>query len=99
MSVFDAIREVLPFGAKPATNGHVPDWRDSLLDRMIEAQSIQELELRDRAENWELIGTTGGRGLELTRQWLRDATTLARLFYLANPLINRAVELQKVYVW
>lgn len=54
-----------------------------------------ELALEDRG--WVQMGIAGE--LEFSRSGLERIVELARLMYRANPLINRGVELQKLYVW
>ncbi len=59
-------------------------------------ESIAELEQDNRG--WLLIDTLGQQ-LQFTRQGLSEIAASARLNYLANPLIRRAVNVRMFYTW
>jgi len=60
-------------------------------------ERLAELELALEDSSWNRLVTEGNR--ELSRDGLRVIMSRARLFFLKNPLINRAVTLQACYVW
>ena len=60
-------------------------------------ERIAELEFAVEDEGW--IRQGGGCNYELTRDHLVRIVARARLFFLHNPLINRAVNLQADYVF
>jgi len=61
-------------------------------------ERLAELELAIEDTGWErLTGVDGDR--ELSRDALRKIARQARLAFLKNPLVNRAVTLQAYYVW
>lgn len=60
-------------------------------------ESMYELERELAQEGWQAMGRQ--MDAELSRQGLRALSTLARIMFLRNPLINRAVVLQSIYVW
>lgn len=59
-------------------------------------ERIAELELDDRG--WEPLDY-GDTRREFTRDYLKRIIYRSRLFFLSNPLVNRAVTLQSFYVW
>lgn len=61
-------------------------------------ERIAELELAAEDKGWNRIADTSGV-LEFSRAGLSAIVRMARLMYLKNPYIKRAVELQKFYVW
>lgn len=71
------------------------DWRDAEIELLRE--SILELEMGYAESGWTRLNPD--TSMEFSREGLREITRLARLMYLKNPLINRAVEVQKFYVW
>lgn len=60
-------------------------------------ERLAELELALEDVNWARLVNEGNR--ELSRDGLKRIMAMARLFFLKNPLINRAVTLQACYVW
>ena len=98
--MFDAIRlaEVdMLFGeSRPAVAVSRPLFSESA--RMTPLQErMAELELALEDRNWLRLAAETNR--EFSRQGLRAIMMLSRLFYLKNPLINRAVEIKALYVW
>lgn len=66
-------------------------------DAKVAKESIADLELALEDTGWREMSTGGD--WNLTRNGLRKMIALARLMYLANPLIRRAVTVQELYVW
>lgn len=60
-------------------------------------ERITELELDLEDAGW--IRLSFESDMEFSRDGLRRIAALSRLFFLKNPLINRAVTLQSMYVW
>jgi hypothetical protein len=60
-------------------------------------ERIAELELGLEDAGW--IRMNFESEMEFSRAGLQRITALSRLFFLKNPLINRAVTLQSMYVW
>lgn len=60
-------------------------------------ERIAELELASEDLGWLRLGGEGTT--EFTREFLRQTCQLARVMYLKNPLIRRAVDLQAQYVF
>lgn len=60
-------------------------------------ESIAELELAMEDEGWRRLGMEGER--EFSRSGLDKIIALARIMYLKNPLIQRAVEIRAFYIW
>lgn len=60
-------------------------------------ETIAELELALEDVGWYKL--TFNADQEFSREGLRKIMSLARLFYLKNPIINRCVEVQALYVW
>lgn len=58
---------------------------------------IRELELQLLDDGWRPIAAGSSRGFD--RDALDRLVDLARVSYLKNPLINRAVEIGALYVW
>jgi hypothetical protein len=65
------------------------------LDMMREAIGSLELQLED--QGWNRLGFE--TEMEFSRAGLTRICALSRLFFLKNPLVNRAVTLQSMYVW
>ena len=65
------------------------------LDDLTERLSELELALED--VNWERLSWQTGQ--EFSRAGLQKIIDLSRLAFLKNPLVNRAVSLQAMYVW
>lgn len=72
--------------------GDARDWQISLLQ-----EKLSELELAVDDIGW-LRMSSGGPD-DFTRDGLRQITEQARLFTAKNPLVNRAVTLQSMYVF
>ncbi|MEW6223182.1 MAG: hypothetical protein AB1627_00995 [Chloroflexota bacterium] len=60
-------------------------------------ERLAELELALEDTDWIRLSLEGAT--EFSRDGLSKIITLARLAYLKNPLINRAVNVQAFYVW
>lgn len=60
-------------------------------------ERIAELEFATEDFGWQRLG--GELGYEFSRDFLRRLVARSRLFFLQNPLINRAVTLQSDYVF
>ncbi len=60
-------------------------------------ERLAELELALEDADWTRLSFETGR--EFSREGLQRIISLSRLFFLKNPLINRAVSLQAMYVW
>jgi len=60
-------------------------------------ESVAQLELQLEDEGWRQIAA--GSEYEFSPSGLRKIMQLSRLMFLKNPLINRAVTLQAMYVW
>jgi hypothetical protein len=58
---------------------------------------IADLESRLQEEGWQRLGDQNGR--EFSRDALDRIVELARIHYLKNPLVKRAVEVGALYVW
>jgi hypothetical protein len=61
-------------------------------------ERLAELELALEDQGWRQLGGAH-QAHEFSRQGLRTMTRLARLYWLKNPLIKRAVEIQQTYVF
>lgn len=80
------------------TNGTALSQYEDTVELLQERITELELALHDGdGLGWSKIG--GGSSREFSRDAIRRIAALARLFYLANPLINRAVSLQAQYVF
>jgi hypothetical protein len=99
MAVLDSIREVLigngngdriPKGVQEQLN------TASIMNEILQ-ENIQRLEMQLEDEGWRPI--SGELEQEFTRHGLDLLTDLARAMYIANPLINRAVNVTGYYVW
>ena len=60
-------------------------------------ERIAELEFAIEDQNWERLG--GYKGRELSKSFLDELNQTARMFWLKNPLIRRAVLTQTQYVF
>lgn len=60
-------------------------------------ESLAQLELQLEDEGWRQMA--GGGEHEFSPSGLRKIMQLSRLMFLKNPLINRAVTIQAMYVW
>jgi len=60
-------------------------------------ESLQALELALEDSGWVRLGMEGER--EFSREGLDRIVQIARYSYLKNPLINRGVEVQRLYVF
>jgi hypothetical protein len=70
------------------------DRSDATIELLQEAFAELEMELD---EGWTRLA--GGNANEFTRTGLRKLIGLARVMYLKNPLIQRAVNVQAFYTW
>ena len=74
---------------------------------IIQTQSLalsllqERLDTLERAlpisSGWEIL--SGSSGNDFTRDKLQTIADLAKVYYLKNPLIKRAVDIQTLYVW
>ena len=55
------------------------------------------IELEQATDGWDVLGGEGTA--DFSRDFLRKITALSRLMFLKNPLVNRAVSVQAVYVF
>lgn len=83
MSILDSL-----FGQREATGGEVVDVLES---------RIADLELALEDRGWQQM--TMSAAFEFSRHGLGIIVELARAMYIKNPLINRGVEVKKLYVW
>lgn len=60
-------------------------------------ESLMRLEMAMEDEGWRRIGWEIER--EFTKQGLEEIVKLSRAMYLANPLIQRAVDVKTYYTW
>lgn len=79
-------------------------WRDAALSlresqgaETQQRETIAALELQIEDLGWRRMAADGQR--EISRGGLAAIAALARIMYLQNPLINRAVDLQAFYVF
>ena len=97
--MFDAVRlaEVdMLFGARGSSTTMARPLAESGRTTVLQ-ERMAELELALEDRNWLRLAAETNR--EFSRQGLRAIMMLSRLFYLKNPLINRAVEIKALYVW
>ncbi len=66
-------------------------------DKEILAEAMRELENQLVEQGWQVIFGAGGR--ELSKSALNTLYDLARVYWLKNPLIQRAVEVQALYTF
>ncbi|MCX6022372.1 MAG: hypothetical protein NTZ05_11715, partial [Chloroflexi bacterium] len=69
--------------------------RDAVLTMLMER--LPELEAQLQEDGWNRIEGAGER--EFSREGLRRIIAMSRLMFLKNPLINRGVMVQTLYVW
>lgn len=115
MGLFDGIRRALVGGDVAAlreelrqSNGNVGLLSEALAEAERQRlpmsgavagllqESLAELDLSMEDHKWLAFSRIG---TEFDRRQLGDIWRLSLLMYLANPLINRAVNLQSYYVW
>jgi hypothetical protein len=60
-------------------------------------ERIASLELALEDQSWTQFSITGNA--EFSREGLGKITDISRLMYLKNPIINRGVEVKRLYVW
>lgn len=82
-----------------SSNGHAVTELDRSYAFMTELYEsrIRQLELELDEQGWTRIDS--GATNEFTRDGLRKIIERARLHYLKNPLVKRAVEVGALYVW
>lgn len=66
-------------------------------DTTILLERIEALEYALESPEWRRLTTQADQ--EFSRLGLHNLTELARVFYLKNPLIQRGVEVKRLYVW
>lgn len=88
------------------TNGHaaltesvvdLDHYRELLSLASIQESRISQLEFQLEEQGWFRLDQSAGR--EFSRDALGKLVDLARVSYLKNPIINRAVEIGALYVW
>jgi hypothetical protein len=82
---------------RPTLNAIGSAWNALSGESYALKERLAELELALEDVNWARLVNEGNR--ELSRDGLKRIMAMARLFFLKNPLINRAVTLQACYVW
>ena len=60
-------------------------------------ERLAALEMALETDGWRTLA--GGSEQEFSRQGLRTIAELARLNYLKNPIVQRAVDVKRYYVW
>jgi hypothetical protein len=60
-------------------------------------ERLAALEMALEADGWRLLA--GGSAQEFSRQGLGQISELSRVFYLKNPIIQRSVDVKRLYVW
>lgn len=82
-----------------SSNGHALSESSREYALMVELYEsrIGQLELQLQEQGWMKLDEGAGR--EFSREALGKIVDLARVNYLKNPLINRAVEIGALYVW
>ena len=83
----------LPHSIQP--NGHSTGQGSHDVEFLLER--LAELEMAIDAEGWQRL--SGESDYEFSRERLADIIRMARLMFLKNPLIRRAIRLQAYYVW
>jgi hypothetical protein len=77
-------------------SGAVSERQYALTVALLESR-IGELEVRLQEDGWQRIDRIGAG--EFSRETVGRIADLGRVYYLKNPLINRAVEIGALYVW
>lgn len=73
-------------------------FRDLLSDRTDLQETIVELENQLNEYGWLLLSHNPSE-LDFSREGLDNIIKLSRLFWIKNPTIKHAVEIQNLYVW
>lgn len=60
-------------------------------------ERLQALELALETDGWRLLSAQADQ--EFTRAGLRDIVEFCRIYYLKNPVVQRAVDVKRLYVW
>lgn len=60
-------------------------------------ERLAALEMALESDGWRSL--VGGSDQEFSRQGLGQISELARIFYLKNPIIQRSVDVKRLYVW
>ena len=83
------------------TGGQLTALAETVTDlsnnRFVLQESIAQLEAALYSDEWRRV--QAGADMEFTRDGIRQITELSRLMRLKNPVIKRAVEIQRLYVW
>lgn len=66
-------------------------------DRFVLQENVSRLEAALYSDEWRRL--QAGNDMQFTRDGIRQITELSRLMRLKNPVIKRAVEVQRLYVW
>jgi len=79
-------------------NGSGPQTATAVAEALqLYQERLAELELALEDRGWAQMAMFGAQ--EFSRDGLGHIVELARLMYRKNPLINRGVEVQRLYVW
>jgi hypothetical protein len=98
MAVLDQLREVLTGNGNGREYGRMSEQLNTAqIMNEILSENIHRLELQLEDEGWREMG--GELEQEFSRHGLDLLMDLSRAMYLANPLINRAVNVTGYYVW
>ena len=85
------------FGESPAFAALREELRQVGANESFLRERLAELEMALEDVTYQRLGAEGER--EFSRDGLARIMTLSRMMFLKNPLINRAVSLQAIYVW
>jgi hypothetical protein len=69
------------------------------LQRHLLRERISELQLQLEDRGWARIGDSSLESFEFDRAAIKAMCRLSRLNFLKNPIINRGVNVQAIYVW
>lgn len=78
-------------------NGAAPTTEYLLQENAELSERLAALEFALENADWRLLTMQADQ--EFSRDGLRAITELARIMFLKNPLIKRAVKVQRLYVW
>jgi hypothetical protein len=72
---------------------------DILETRATEASLDTEVALQSEDKEWIQLNSTFNATSGITKDSVNKAAQLARIMYILNPLVKRAVTVQELYVW
>jgi len=78
-------------------DGLLQELQQSNFNNELLLERMADLELALEDANWMRLMLSGQQ--EFTREGIRKITELARMMFIKNPLVNRAVLVQALYVW